>query len=56
LTGYLANRFLAPRKDDLATDQVPTSDAARVQLHQLTELAEQQRLALARLAQLIGED
>jgi len=49
LTGYLANLFLAPRKDEPATDAATTPDEARTQLDELKALLQQQQAAIARL-------
>ena len=56
LTGYLANLFLAPRKDEPAPDiDATTPDEARKQLDQLKQLMEQQQIAMAKLELLIPD-
>ena len=55
LTGYLANLFLAPRKEELAGEAVSTPDEARKQLQQLKELMEHQQAAVAKLELVITD-
>ncbi|MFI5099096.1 MAG: potassium channel family protein [Actinomycetes bacterium] len=55
LTGYLANLFLAPRKDEPAREAATTPDEARKQLDQLKQLMEQQQTAIAKLELLIPD-
>jgi len=52
LTGYLANLFLAPRKEEPA-EAATTADEAKEQLQQLKELMEQQQAAIAKLERAI---
>jgi voltage-gated potassium channel len=55
LTGYLANLFLAPRKET-PTASVSADEDTRHQLQQLKGLLEQQRVAVERLERAIGGD
>ena len=56
LTGYLANLFLAPRKDEPAEAATATDGDAAQRLQRLKELLEQQQVALAQLEREIGDD
>jgi voltage-gated potassium channel len=55
LTGYLANLFLAPRKEEPVTEAVAPPDDPRHRLQQLKELMEQQQSAVAELELAINE-
>jgi Ion transport protein len=54
LSGFLANLFLAPRKEPPADEVVFTSEDARHQLQQLKELLDRQRAAVEQLERAIG--
>ena len=57
LTGYLANLFISPRKEQLAPNTPPTLADARHRLEQVKELLNQQQAAVAELeAMLRGGD
>ena len=56
LTGYLANLFLAPRKDEPAEAATATGGDAAQRLQRLKELLELQQAALAQLEDEIGHD
>jgi voltage-gated potassium channel len=56
LSGYLANLFLAPRKEPPAAAVVFTDEDTRHQLQQLKELLDQQRVAVEQLERAIGGD
>jgi voltage-gated potassium channel len=56
LSGYLANFFLAPRKDPPAAAVVFTDEDTRRQLQQLKELLDQQQVAVEQLERGIGGD
>jgi len=55
LTGYLANLFLAPRKEEEPETAVSLSQDPLHQLGQLKELVEQQRMAVELLERAIGD-
>jgi voltage-gated potassium channel len=55
LSGYLANLFLAPRKEPPAAAVVFTDEDTRQQLQHLKELLEQQRVAVEQLERGVGE-
>jgi voltage-gated potassium channel len=54
LSGYLANLFLAPRKEAPAAAVVFTDEDARQQLQQLKQLLAQQGIAVEQLERVIG--
>jgi voltage-gated potassium channel len=56
LSGYLANLFLAPRKEPPAAAVVSTDEDRRRQLQQLKELLDQQRVAVEQLERAMGGD
>ena len=56
LSGYLANLFLAPRKEPPAAAVVVTDEDTRHQLQQLKELLDQQRVAVEQLERAIDGD
>jgi voltage-gated potassium channel len=56
LSGYLANLFLAPRKERPAAAVVFTDEDTRQQVRQLKELLEQQRVAVEQLERGVGGD
>jgi hypothetical protein len=55
LSGYLANLFLAPRKERPAAAVVFTDEDTRQQVRQLKELLEQQRVAVEQLERGVGD-
>ena len=56
LSGYLANLFLAPRKEPQAPAVVITDEDKRHQLQQLKDLLDQQRAAVEQLERAIDGD
>ena len=56
LSGYLANLFLAPRKEPPAAPVVSTDEDTRRQLQELKDLLDQQRIAVEKLERAIGSD
>jgi voltage-gated potassium channel len=57
LSGYLANLFISPRKEQLAPNAPPTRAEARHRLEQVKQLLNQQQAAVAELeAMLRGGD
>lgn len=53
LTGYLANLFLAPRKEAPSPEGATTTDAVGQRLRQLQELLAEQQAAVAELERMI---